>query len=966
MSLNPAVGDGLVGRARELGEVRAVVAAATAGRSGTLLISGDAGMGKSTLAREAALSVDSRILLISGRCLPMQSISVPLHPLRLALRASAAPGAQDLIDELEVIDRAPRALDAWVDALTATSPVVILLDDLHWADQSTLDVLMYLAAGPSDRGLALLTTMRRESVPSDHALHRWLADVHRLPRVSQLTLTGLDRAATEAQLARLLQAVPHQSLVDDVFAATQGNPYWNRLLVHGLARDARRLPPDLPSDLATAVRRVWSGLSRPARELSSLVAVGCRPISAGDLQQVAALLDFDDVASALRESVRERLLTMHEGDRLWFDHPLTAQVLASDLTTTERRSWHAAYAQIQEDALAAGVPLTLDRAVSLADHHDAAHHPTEAYHWALRSWEVAGGAQRSPELLRLLQRALRLRSDGVVAEESVRRLQHWLWRAAQDVGADAVELEALDGLLANTDPTLEPMLVSSLLVRRMLLRYTLGIGFAETDDVRRAAELASTVPTSWQYAQALAEVAHAGFWAGDPAAPEQAEHALRIAVGAHDDRALCPALVANAMREIFAGRRVAALEFARRSLEQAVVAREWVSYITAALWERYALSRSTGSDPAIWIRRRRLQLTELGAPHTYVARLSAAEAEAALWNGDWRSCQDRLRVTLGSDPGPFADVMARLTAARLAAWQGRSDEATAHLDRVDELVDEPRRYLNFPYATVRTEVLLAAGRTAEAFRAATIGLSGAAPHPDLSEWLVPLAARALADLAQVARDSRTSTDQVLTDLNDLVQRHPSLTADWDPTPSPHVEALSSWYAAEVARARQDPDVARHWQTTVDGAAASGAPWLQVYAGWRAAEAVLSGLSGETTHRAGGRRLLRETYLLAEALQAEPIRRELEDLTRTARIARARPEPEPELVSLPGLTAREREILEHVVRGLTYAEIAAALVISEKTVSSHISNLLRKTGTATRVELSRLATRVAQAATGPRT
>jgi DNA-binding CsgD family transcriptional regulator len=70
-----------------------------------------------------------------------------------------------------------------------------------------------------------------------------------------------------------------------------------------------------------------------------------------------------------------------------------------------------------------------------------------------------------------------------------------------------------------------------------------------------------------------------------------------------------------------------------------------------------------------------------------------------------------------------------------------------------------------------------------------------------------------------------------------------------------------------------------------------------------------------------------------------------------------PQPSADFAALPGLTVREREVLAHVVAGRTYAEIAREMVISEKTVSSHISNLLRKTGTANRVDLSRLAARV---------
>ncbi|GAA3643599.1 helix-turn-helix transcriptional regulator [Microlunatus ginsengisoli] len=956
MSLITEARDLLVGRGRELAAVQSIVSAAVAGESAMLLITGAAGIGKTSLAREAVRRTAPPPLLVSGNCLPLQAISVPLHPLRLALRATAAPGADELMRELEVPERAPAAFDAWIDRVATDNPVVILLDDLQWADQSTLDVLVYLAAGPRDRNVVVLATVRREGLPSDHPLQRWLADVLRLPRVGQLALTGLDRPGTEAQLAALLRAAPHQSLVEEVWRTTEGNPYWNRLLVQGLTPDERRLPGDLPTDLVTAIRRVWSALDEPARDLSSLVAVGGRPISSDDLQRVSTSLGWPEVLPALRDATRARVLVLGDSNRYWFDHPLTAQVLEYDVSTAERRRWHAAYAQLYEAVVEAGRPLTLDLAIALTDHHDAAGHRNRAYRWALRSWEVAGSAQSSPELFRLLQRAAQLRTDGVDDDAvSIRQLRQWLWRAAHDRGADQEELTALDDLLPQMDAGEEPLLVSALLVRRMLLRYTIGLGFAETDDVRRAVELAATDPTSWQYAQALAETAHTGLWAGDPEAPRLAELALEIAREARDPGALCLALAANAMKETFAGHRVAALEYARESLDQAVLGREWIGFVMAALWERYGLTRTTDEDPALWVGRRRRALVENGAPHTYVARLAAAEAEAALWSGDWRSCQDRLRVTFGGDPGSFADVTARLTAARLAAWQGRLDEAVAHLERAQELVDEPRRYLNFPYATVRTEVLLANRRATEAYEATVAGLSGTGPWPVLSEWLVPLAARALADSAEDARGAGRSTTAILAELSWFVERYPTVGAvSWDPRPASPSSVLTCWYQAEVARARHDASAARRWQATRDAAASGRAPWLRAYAGWRTAEAMLA--SGQVP-RVEARRVVHDTYALAVQLGAKPILDELRELTRVARMDLVEPDQEPAVAVLPGLTAREREILEHVVRGSTYAEIARSMFISEKTVSSHISNLLRKTGTASRIELSRLVTRV---------
>ena len=104
-------------------------------------------------------------------------------------------------------------------ALSEDRLVVLVIDDLHWADRSTLDVLMYLIAGPADRRLAVVATMRGGEVGDGHPLQRWLADIRRFPRIRQLTLGPLDRIATGEQIAAVLGGSPHQSLVAEVFAA---------------------------------------------------------------------------------------------------------------------------------------------------------------------------------------------------------------------------------------------------------------------------------------------------------------------------------------------------------------------------------------------------------------------------------------------------------------------------------------------------------------------------------------------------------------------------------------------------------------------------------------------------------------------------------------------------------------------------------------------------------------------------
>lgn len=261
---------------------------------------------------------------------------------------------------------------------------------------------------------------------------------------------------------------------------------------------------------------------------------------------------------------------------------------------------------------------------------------------------------------------------------------------------------------------------------------------------------------------------------------------------------------------------------------------------------------------------------------------------------------------------------------------------------------------------------LEAGRAEAAYQAAMAGLSlSSGVPPDQCEFLVPLASRALADQAEAARDAGMADSALLAELETLVQRFPNIVTDpGQPTRQMIIQraAMTAWYAAEVARARRSGESGELWLETARLFEEGGLPWTEMYAWRRAAEALLGG--GRPT-RAEGRRALRRRYQLACELQAGSVRRELEALAQSARVPlMSSPQSAVPPLALPGLTTREHEILGYLVAGSTYVEIANTLVISEKTVSSHVSNLLRKTHTSSRVELAQLAHRVAQNTSSP--
>ena len=936
-----------------------VLREAIAGQTAALLVSGEAGVGKTVLVRAASSQVSDVTDVIWGSCLPLTSLAVPFLPLRSGLREWAGSHASPLPGEADgpASAYAPVEFDAWLDRMCLERPMVLVVDDLHWADQSTLDVLMYVLAGPADRRLAIVATVRTGEVPQGHPVRRWLADARRLPRVDEISLGRLDRVATADQIAALLGRPPHQALVDAVFGRTVGNAYLTRLIVRDVSSDARSLPPDLPADLREAAARAWQGLSRPARELTRLVAVAGRPQPAAVLGQVAATLGSGgDVVPLLREAVDAGVLVVSADGAYWFAHPLLAEVLEDGLLPEERRARHAAFATTLELPRTPEEGVNVEPVVDLADHHYRAGHEQDAYRWALRAAEAAERAGGAAEMLRLLRRALdlwpRVPHPGLSRVELLGRLR----AAAERAGAQEEELAAVEDLLVLVDRETQPLVAADLLVRRMHLRLSTGRAFAALDDVREAVRISASYPDSTEHALAVAELAHAELWHDEPSGPARAEEAVRLARACGSDKALAYALTANVMRRVIAWDG-GGLPEAEEAQAAAAHARDFWAFSHAALWAGNCLDGPASWEVIECWRRAREEMTSMGAPHTYVAWMSASEASGLLLLGDWRACEERLRVVLGSTPGPMGDVSARLTAALLSCWQGRRTEAQAHLRRAEELFAEQSGFLAFEFDAVRAELAVAAGDPEKAFSAALAGVSG--PPPTFAERLIPLAARAGADQAQAIRDRGEDPARAVERLHDLQTSYPTVVEDAGPGPMYRVQlrAMQAWYDAEIMRGVRDPNAGVAWLQAAEACAEGDLAWDQAYAQWRAAEALLP----ERSERAAAVTALRRAHELAIDLEAVPLRAQVEALAGTARIPLTIPRRSRDETAgtLPGLTPREREVLAYVVAGRTYGEIARELIISEKTVSAHISNLLHKTGTSSRVELAQLAGRLAR-------
>jgi DNA-binding CsgD family transcriptional regulator len=625
-----------------------------------------------------------------------------------------------------------------------------------------------------------------------------------------------------------------------------------------------------------------------------------------------------------------------------------------NLLPDERRALHATFAE----AVGQSRSMSVDDVVTLADHFWHAGNLEAAYRWALRGASIAETSGGSAEALRLLRRALDIWPRIHEPDETGVSLLHRLRQSAHASGRQTDELAAVEELLTLLDREREPLAVVPLLIARTQLRRATGIDAAGTlDGFRDAARLSSRYPDSVEHALATAYLARSMLMhADDPAGMPLASTALRLAEQTGSELAVGHALTAVALAEAVHGKLDAALRTFAQAREIGVRLREfelvvWTAYVAAPALE----DNDEGVEMFHQVHQ---QLATIGAPHPYIAEMCAWEAEYLLWTGDWRRCQAKLRVALGGRPSLIGDVRGRLTAATLACRQGRQSEAEAHLARANEIFADHDSWRNMDFHVVRVEVAATSGDSDRAVELAVEGLAED-PKPLYAERLLPLAARALADRAAACRDRGEDASATTARITALRAAYPTVAdiavearSAWDQRFNDAMQAVTD---AETARGLDRPNQAASWRRAATACHAAADLWSAAYSRWREAEAALR----DRATRSDGITALREAHRVATDLQAVPILTQLEALARSARIPLAAPAPEAagDAATVPGLTGREREILAHLAAGRTYAEIAKALVLSEKTVSVHVSNMLRKTGTTNRVELTQLAHRL---------
>jgi hypothetical protein len=298
----------VVGREAEREHLATLFARAAAGEPSLCVVHGEAGIGKTTVVREACHAWAGVVLW--GTCVHFGAAAVPFAAVASALDGWLVRAEEDvrskvhdgLGDLAALLPSAPavfepqaglllRQLDRAIRRIADRAPAVLVIDDLQWADQSSLEVLACLVTGFRGQALCVVVTVRDEDQVDGHVLNRWLAELRRLPGVSEQHLQRLDLVDTAQQIASLTgQSVLPDGFSDEAYRRSGGNPYLTELLVQAGTSSAPAVRASVHDALRQALLSRWSAMSVSAREISRLLALAGRPVERSVLASVATQL----------------------------------------------------------------------------------------------------------------------------------------------------------------------------------------------------------------------------------------------------------------------------------------------------------------------------------------------------------------------------------------------------------------------------------------------------------------------------------------------------------------------------------------------------------------------------------------------------------------------------------------------------------------------------------------------------
>lgn len=1010
----------LVGRTAQLAELEAVVRDAAERRPSLAFVAGESGVGKTRLASELvrrAREQGARVL--SGDCVELGEGELPYAPLVGALRPLVRDG-DPAVDALPPVLRSElaailpalgaargdadgatqgrlfEALLELLDRLGEEAPVLLVIEDLHWADRSTRHFLMFLARTLCTERVAVVSTYRSDELHRRHPLRPLLAELERDPHTRRVELRPFTREELAEQLAELLGAAPDAGLVERVLVRSEGNAlFTEEILAAGL--DGRgALPQTLRDALMVRIER----LSSPAQELLRLL-VGT-PMDHELLVRTSAL-DERELRDALRETVASHIVVTGEDDRYRFRHALQREVLLDDLLPGERTELHRTLARALEERVAAAPRPDAHLAAQVAHHWLNTGDQPAALSASIRAAEAAERVNAFGEAAALLERALELweRVPPEQRPEGAERVE-LLTRAATFAADGEGDFQRQEALLRHAlslvSEAEEPRRAAGLLERLSRAQWHLNHPDDAIETIDRALALLPADERSPERIALLAAKARARMLQSRfRESVELAEETLALATAVGDHAVA--SRVRNALGISLVGLGDAAAGEARLREALAIARERRLLDETATAYGNLAdVLHATGRtrEALETTRRAREELTPRGRQTDWLALDSV---EYALVIGDVAGAARDLESLDRRHHGTLL-MHKHLRQAALALTVG--DHATARTEleaTARQACDTTEPQFLGPLGTLQAELERREGDLDAARKAVDDALDRIEFCSDDITQVTGVSSvglRVEADAAQRARDrdDRDAEREALLRSELLLAR---VEAGAELERAPLVAELTAARAEEArARGDDDPDL---WEAAGASWDALERPYLSAYARWREAEAALG--AGDRTRAANA---AVAAVAVTRALGAGWLEGEIEALAARARLpllvdeetaerrggegardagpatltdrrdtgasdgaaragataasGRTSADGAPPAPDDPfGLTPRERQVLALVAGGATNREIGATLFMAEKTASVHVSRILAKLDVRTRTQAAAVAHRL---------